>query len=232
MKVKSLIYSILCGLITAPFFVHGADRLPDLTAEHAGSKIAVVSIAANNYGDKLQGWNSEDTSELMSSRLNAMLEVTETTFSADWDVVPASTFASKPEFLALAGEQRDVGLPMIDDVLMPLFSIDRKELIKATVGPEVALALLEVTGADFLLIVYSEWTLKSGNFIPTNKAMTKNVFSVYDDTGEKVFKARLDKVGKKTLGAMGRVYVDADTIDQWSNSYNESVVALYAGRKK
>ena len=168
----------------------------------------------------------------MASRLNSMLEVTEATFAADWDVVPASTFAGKPEFLALAGEQRDVGLPMINDVLMPLFSIDRKEMIKATIGQEVVFALLDVTGADFLLIVYSEWTLKGGSFIPTNKAMTKNVFSIYDSAGEKIFKVRLDKVGKKTLGAMGRVAVDANSIDQWSNSYNESVVAMYAGRKK
>jgi hypothetical protein len=230
--MKNLICSILFGLIIIPFSAQGADRLPDLTAKHAGSKIALVSISANNYGDKLQGWNSEDTTELMSSRLNSMLGVTETTFAADWDVIPASAFASKPEFLALAGEQRDVGLPMINDVLMPLFSTDRKELIKATIGQEVALALLDVTGAEFLLVVYSEWTLKSGNFIPTNKAMTKNVFSIYDNAGEQIFKVRLDKVGSKTLGAMGRVYVDADTIDQWSDSYNESVAAIYAGRKK
>ena len=230
--MKNLICSILFGLIIIPFSAQGADRLPDLTAKHAGKKIALVSIAANNYGDRLQGWNSENTTGLMASRLNSMLEVTEATFAADWDVVPASTFASKPEFLALAGEQRDVGLPMINDVLMPLFSIDRKEMIKATIGQEVVLALLELTGADFLLIVYSEWTLKAGNFIPTNKAMTKNVFSIYDNAGEKIFKVRLDKVGKKTLGAMGRVFVDADTINQWSNSYNESVAAMYAGRRK
>ena len=230
--MKNLICSILFGLIIIPFSAQGADRLPDLTAKHAGKKIALVSIAANNYGDRLQGWNSENTTELMADRLNAMLEVTEATFAADWDVVPASTFASKHEFLALAGEQRDVGLPMINDVLMPLFSIDRKEMIKTTSGQEVALALLDVTGADFLLIVYSEWTLKAGMFIPTNKAMTKNVFSIYDNTGEKIFKLRLDKVGKKTLGAMGRVFVDADTINQWSNSYNESVAAMYAGRKR
>ena len=135
--MKNLICSILFGLIIIPFSAQGADRLPDLTAKHAGKKIALVSIAANNYGDRLQGWNSANTTELMTSRLNSMLEVTEATFAANWDVVPASTFASKPEFLALAGEQRDVGLPMINDVLMPLFSINRKEMIKATIGHEV-----------------------------------------------------------------------------------------------
>jgi hypothetical protein len=161
-----------------------------------------------------------------------MLEFAEETFAAGWEVVPASSFVTKPEFIALAGEQRDVGSPMFDGIYMPLLSKNRKQLVKAMIDQDVALVLIDVTGADFLVIIYSEWATKTGQFVPTTKPLTKNVVSIYDSAGKQEFKGRIDKMGTKTLGAYGSVYVDNDTIDVWVDSFKKSLTAMYAGRKK
>jgi hypothetical protein len=230
--MKQLVSSVIISLILIPFSAQGAKYLPKLTADNSGKKIAVVSISANNFGNTIDGWNDANSTDLMTSRLNEMLEFTEKTFSAGWEVVPASSFASTSEFITFAGEQRDVGAPMIDGIYMPLFSKDRKQLVKAMLDQDVAKGLIGVTGADFLLVVYSEWTTKTGGFVPTTKPLTKNVISVFDSEGKQVYKGRIDKMGPKTLGAFSAVFVDEDTIDYWVGTFEDSLAAMYAGRKK
>ena len=121
---------------------------------------------------------------------------------------------------------------MFDGIYMPLLSKDRKQLVKAKIDQDVALALIEITGADFLVIIYSEWATKTGQFSPTTKPLTKNVISIYNSAGKQAFAGRIDKMGDKTLGAFGAVFIDEDTIDHWVESYKKSLTAMYAGRKK
>jgi hypothetical protein len=207
--------------------------MADVAEDNPGASIAVVSVSANNFGNSLQGWNSVNTTELMWSRLNAMLEHTEEVLRQEWNVIPASTFANNPEFQALAGEQRDVGLPSYNDETMPLFSKDRRQLIRAEVDEDVARGLAVATGADFLMIVYSEWTVATGSFVPTSKALTKNVISIYDASGDQVFNDREDTMGARTLGAGGFVVVDDTTIDQWGDAYQAGFDVLYnKGRRR
>jgi hypothetical protein len=212
--------------------VAGANPPAELAAKNPGKKMAVVSLSANNFANQLQGWNASLTSDLMSSRLNKMLELTEKSFSEHWTIVPAAKFAKNPEFQKLAGEQREVGLPKFGDVSMPLMSKNRKQLIKAIVDKDKAVALAKVTGADFIVIIYSEWGVATGRFVPTSKALTKNVMSVFDAQGKQVFKGRNDQMGTKTLGGMGNVHVDNDTIDEWVSAYERGLRALYHGKKK
>ena len=136
-------------------------------------------------------------------------------------------FATRDEFQALAGERREVGLPSYDGKSMPLFSKDRKQLIKAEVDKDVAVKLAQVAGADFILIAYSEWAVATGKFVPTSKALAKNVVSVYDASGKPVFQDRSDAQGDKTLGAMGRVVVDQNSIGEWVAAYDKGIHALY-----
>jgi len=230
--MSRLIRTFLVLVLVLPLSVQAADYLPKLTIENADKKLAVVSISANNFGGSLQGWNDANSTDLMTSRLNDMLDFTEETFAAGWDVVSASTFASKPEFIALAGEQRDVGAPMFDGIYMPLFSKNRKQLVKADIDKDVVISLAEITGADFLMVVYSEWAVQTGRFVPTSKPLTKNVISIFNSSGKEVFSGRIDKMAPKTLGAFNAVYVDKDTIDLWAQAYKDSLAAMYAGRKK
>ena len=230
--MKHKVFFAIVTLALIPFASQAADYMPKLAIDNPGKKIAIVSIAANNFGGSLQGWNDENSTDLMTDRLNGMLTFTEELFAKSWDVVPTSSFASQPEFISLAGEQRDVGAPMFDGVYMPLFSKDRKQLVKALIDKDKVVKLAAITGADFMLVIYSEWAVKTGSFVPTSKPLTKNVVSIFNAAGKQVFKGRLDKMGPKTLGAFATVYVDEETIDYWANAYKDSIAAMYAGRKK
>lgn len=230
--MQRTIRSAVVVLTLISFSAQGASYLPKLTGDNAGKKIAIVSISANNFGGSIRGWGDANATDLMTSRLNGMLAFAEETFAAGWEVVPASSFVTRPEFIALAGEQRDVGAPMVGGIYMPLLSKNRKQLVKAMIDKDVALALIDITGADFLVVIYSEWTTKTGSFVPTTKPLTKNVVSIYDSSGKQEFKGRIDKMGAKTLGAFSAVYVDENTIDYWVDSYKLSLAAMYAGRKK
>ena len=204
-----------------------AGNIGTLGIQNKGKTIAVVSISANNYGGSLQGWNSANSSELMGTQLNQMVGLMETLFAKDWTVVSASTFAGKDEFQVLAGERREVGLPVFDGKTMPLFSKDRKQLVKAEVDKDVAVKLAKIAGADFILIAYSEWAVATGRFVPTSKALAKNVVSIYDASGKKVYGDLADTQGSKTLGAMGSVMVDQNSIGQWVEAYDKGIHTLY-----
>jgi hypothetical protein len=214
-------------LLLATASVAGSGTIGSLGLQNKGKKIAIVSISANNYGGSLQGWNSANSSELMGTQLNRMVSVIETLLAKDWTVVPAASFAGKEEFQVLAGERREVGLPVFDGKTMPLFSKDRKQLIKAEVDKETAVKLAAISGADFILIAYSEWAVATGKFIPTSKALAKNVVSIYDAEGKKVYEDRADAQGDKTLGALGSVTVDQNSISEWVTAYDKGIHTLY-----
>ena len=217
----------LCLLLFATASVAGSGTIGTLGIQNKGKKIAIVSISANNYGGSLQGWNSANASDLMGTQLNRMVSVIETLLAKDWTVVPAANFAGKDEFQVLAGERREVGLPVFDGKTMPLFSKDRKQLIKAEVDKDVAVKLAAIAGADYILIAYSEWAVATGRFVPTSKALAKNVVSIYDAEGKKVYADRSDTQGDKTLGAMGAVVVDQNSIGEWVNAYDKGIHNLY-----
>ncbi|MEO8062894.1 MAG: hypothetical protein ABI821_09105 [Pseudomonadota bacterium] len=227
MRKSSYYLSSLLILFAALSSVAAAGNIGTLGIQNKGKSIAIVSVSANNYGGSLQGWNSANSSDLMGGQLNKMVGMIETLFSKDWTVVSASTFAGKDEFQLLAGERREVGLPAFDGKTMPLFSKDRKQLIKAEVDKDVAIKLAQITGADYILIAYSEWAVATGRFIPTSKALAKNVVSIYDAQGKKVYEDRSDAQGDKTLGAMGSVVVDQSSIGEWVNAYDKGIHTLY-----
>jgi hypothetical protein len=226
-KLPQFLASLFAMLAATVSVSQAGGNIGTLGIQNKGKTIAVVSVSANNYGGSLQGWNSANASDLMGKQLNQMVGLMEGLFSKDWTVVNASTFAGKDEFQLLAGERREVGLPVFDGKTMPLFSKDRKQLIKAEVDKDVAIKLAQIAGTDFILIAYSEWAVATGRFIPTSKALAKNVVSIYDASGKKVFEDRADAQGDKTLGAMGSVVVDQNSIGEWVTAYDKGIHTLY-----
>jgi hypothetical protein len=222
-----LLASWLVVSFAIPSAALAGGTISTLGLQNKGKTIAIVSVSANNYGGSLQGWNSANASDLMGTQLNQMVGMVEALLAKDWTVVSASTFAAKDEFQMLAGERREVGLPSFDGKSMPLFSKDRKQLIKAQVDKDVAVKLAKIAGADFILIAYSEWAVATGKFVPTSKALAKNVVSIYDASGKQVFADRSDAIGNKTLGAMGSVVVDQNSIGEWVGAYDKGIHALY-----
>jgi hypothetical protein len=226
-KLSQYVSSLFVLLLAFTSAASAGGTIGTLGIQNKGKKIAIVSVSANNYGESLQGWNSANSSDLMGSQLNQMVVLIETLFAKDWTVVPAASFAGKDEFQLLAGERRDVGLPSFDGKTMPLFSKDRKQLIKAAVDKDVAVKLAKIAGADFIVICYSEWAVATGRFVPTSKALAKNVVSVFDANGKQVYNDRADAQGDKTLGGMGRVVVDQNTIGEWVSAYTKGIHTLY-----
>jgi hypothetical protein len=226
-KLPQFLVSLFAVLAATVSVSQAGGNIGTLGLKNKGKSIAVVSVSANNYGGSLQGWNSANASDLMGTQLNQMVGLIETLFAKDWTVVNAATFAGKDEFQLLAGERREVGLPVFDGKTMPLFSKDRKQLIKAEVDKDVAIKLAQIAGTDFILIAYSEWAVATGRFIPTSKALAKNVVSIYDASGKKVYEDRADTQGDKTLGAMGAVVVDQNSIGEWVTAYDKGIHTLY-----
>jgi hypothetical protein len=116
-----------------------------------------------------------------------------------------------------------VYVPRVNGKSMPVFTEASKEIKGGQLEPETAKQLCKALGVDGVVLIFSEWSTKTGSFVPTNKAITKNVFTVWDSTGKQAIKKRVDTVGKKTLGAGGIKAVNKDTIGEWRNSYNESL---------
>lgn len=219
------------GLLVASSAAVAGGTIGSLGLQNPGKSIAVVSVSANNYGNSLQGWNSANSSELMGTQLNRMVVGIEELLAKDWKVIPAASFAGKDEFQVLAGERREVGLPSFDGKVMPLFSKDRKQLVKAQVDKDVAIKLAQITGADYILIAYSEWAVATGRFVPTSKALAKNVVSIFDASGKQVFADRSDTQGDRTLGAMGSVVVDPNSIGEWVSAYDKGIHTLYGAAR-
>jgi len=226
-KLSRYVSSLSLLLLAVSSAALAGGTIGTLGLQNKGKTIAVVSVSANNYGGSLQGWNSANSSELMGTQLNKMVGGIEALLSKDWTVVSAGTFAGKDEFQVLAGERREVGLPVYDGKAMPLFSKDRKQLIKAEVDKELAKKLAQISGADFILIAYSEWAVATGRFVPTSKALAKNVVSIYNAEGKQVFADRSDALGDRTLGAMGSVFVDQNSIGEWVSAYDKGIHTLY-----
>lgn len=229
--MKKIILMLAAIVMALPVVVNAGTTLPKLAAENPGKKIAIVSVSANNFGNSLQGWNTALTSDLMQSRANEMLKIAEQLFADKWTVVPAKNFIKNPEFQKQAGTPMEVGIPILGGNPLPVLAENRKQLIKANMDEEKAKALAAITGADFLVIIYSEWAVQTGKFVPTSKALAKNVMSVFDAKGKSVYRGRSDRMGKKTLGTMGQVVVDNGTIDEWVNAYREGITALKSGTK-
>ena len=222
--------AIICLFIT-PLISNAGKKFSGFTAGNAGKSIAIVSLSANNYGGSLQGWNSANSYSLMGSRLNTMLTHTEEHLEKDWKVVKAESFVAKAEYQKLAGKQRKLGLPSFGKSIMPLMANNRKEMVKARLTKDKAVALTKITGTDFIMVIYSEWAVKTGKFVPTSKALTKNVISVYNKQGKQVFSGRKDQVGAKTLGFSGSVVVDENTINQWVDAYVAGINKLFPRKK-
>lgn len=199
--------------------------LAEVSAQTQGQKIAVVSLAVNDYNNMLSQWGQE-AGPLLDAKMNGMLEQVEGLLAQKWTLVPAAEFVGKPEYAAGAGPAREVAMPKPGGTSMQLFGADRKDLVSTTVEPAKISALAAASGADLVAVVYSEWEVATGSFSPTSKPFTKNVISIYDATGKRLFHERKDQMGEKSLGAFGIVAVDEETVDDWVQAAVKGYSAL------
>lgn len=213
---------VLVGAMAA--LVAACGGSPKMTAEinalkAKNAKIAVVSMSVTDYGGQLQWTNSENVAEVIQQKMNVMIEYAESGLAAEWTVVPAAEFVANPEYTALSIGRVFEGRTPMYEAQMPHFVQSRGELVKTKLAPQTAMDLCSLLGVDAVAVVYSEWLTITGSMIPISKPHTKNVMSLWDAQGRELFHGRRDITGDKTLGAMGMVQVDENTIDVWVDAY-------------
>lgn len=224
-RALGLLVSALCAL--AIVGCGGPGSVSSFAREgRPGRRIAVVSLAINDYGGALQGWNSTRTGDLMASRAAQMVQIAEAALAQRFEVVPATAFVGSPAYQAVPHGAHEVAMPVVNGAIMPVFGMSRGELVGASMEPSQAAALCAAAGTEYVAVIYSEWGVVTGGFVPTSKALTKTVLSIFDAQGVHVARTRVDGRGERTLGAFGHVVVDDTTIDEWVGAYGASITRM------
>ena len=185
------------------------------------STVAIVSMGVNNYGQF--GTRGVIDQPLIDNNVNQMLSATEKVLGKQWTVKPVASFIGNSAFrkLSIGNVKSGLSAPKIKGQNLPSFTKDRKEIIRGVLQPETAKKLCSTLGVDAVVVIYSEWTIDSGKFIPTIKALTKNCFAMYGKDGGQIFFDRKDVRGDKVIGgAFAGVYINKDTIGQWVDAYD------------
>lgn len=205
-------------------------------AETTGSRpiVAVVSLSVNDYSKMLSSAAGADSTLLINNNMNKMLQITEEQLAKYWDVKPAGSFIGDQAYIKLSLGRVKQGLfnPQQGNNQMPNFTDERSEIIKAVLKADTAKDLCKALKVDYLAVIYSEWAVATGSFVPTNKAMAKNCVAMYDKDGKQLFFGRKDFMGEKTLGAVGRIALNEETISEWVNAYNKGIEFILNSENK
>lgn len=196
----------------------------------AGDKprLAVVSLGVNDWGNSMSAGGHRNAAPFIEGAMKDLIGHAEKLFAANFEVVPASSFVKNPDYRALSiGKIKD-GLfgPAFDGVELPSFSEDKKEVIKGVLKGDTAAKLCKTLGVDRVALVYTEWAVATGGFVPTSRALAKNCVAVYSADGKQRFFDREDVKGDKVIGGMGQVALTADTIGQWVDAYKKGMDAV------
>ncbi len=217
----------LFGLALLGVGCGGPMSIRSFTAQVERPRVAVVSVTVGDARGSLQGWNASRTSDVMASRAGQMEQVAEQVLAGRFEVVPAAAFVATPAYQSVAHFPAEVGVPVIDGVMMNVFGSTPGQISGAVIGAPQAQALAAAAGADYVVVIHSEWGVATGGFVPTSKALATTTISLFDATGAHVARTRLQDRGQRTLGAFGRVVVDQSSIDEWVNAYETSVRRMF-----
>ncbi|MCK4838945.1 MAG: hypothetical protein KAS94_09070 [Desulfobulbaceae bacterium] len=190
------------------------------------SKVAVVSFSVSDYGGSVSSGSigSTPVADLINSTVTKMLNDTEDKLGSKWNVAKASAFINNSGYHDLSSRKTlSVFVPQINGKEMAVFTQVSKEIKGGKIDPQTAIDLCKALNVDGIVLVFSEWTSKTGGYIPLTKALTKNVLTIWDSNGRQVTKKRVDMMGKKTLGFSGVKAVNENTINEWSDSFNRAM---------
>ncbi|OGW35666.1 MAG: hypothetical protein A2010_06615 [Nitrospirae bacterium GWD2_57_9] len=223
--MKKYIYAltILCSLLALAL-----ASSPIVSAKSGGSikKVAVVSLTVSDVAGSVRAGSIGTTpvSKLIDSSVNSMLSDAEKKLGGKWTVVKASGFIDNAGYRK-AGVKKTltVYVPKVNGREMPVFTQVSKEIKGGKIDPQKAKDLCRALNVDGVVLIFSEWASKTGGMVPTTKAMTKNILTVWDRNGDQVIKERVDMVGKRSLGFSGVKAVNKDTIGEWRDAYSRAL---------
>ena len=190
------------------------------------SRVAVVSFSVSDYGGSVSAGSigSTPVADLIDSTVIKMLNDTEDKLSAKWNVAKVSAFINNAGYQDLSSQKTlSVFVPTINGKEMAVFTQVSREIKGGTIAPQTAMDLCKALNVDGIVLVFSEWTSRTGGFVPTTKALTKNVLTIWDSNGRLVTKKRVDMMGKRTLGFSGFKAVNENTINEWRDSFNRAM---------
>jgi len=195
------------------------------------SRIAVVSMSISDWGGsiKMGGVGTTPVAKLMAKTANKMLTDTEEKLGSKWQVVKASSFVGSGNYQKLGTEKTlSVIVPKVNGKEMAVFTQVSKEIKGGQIAPQIAMNLCKALKVDAVALVFSEWTVKTGGIVPMTKAVTKNIFTIWDANGKQLTKKRVDMMGSKSLGAFGVKAVNENTISEWHASYDKAMNKILA----
>ncbi len=199
----------------------GTLMVPDST-----KRIAVISFTANEYTSPFGGVNIL-LDEFIWQVVDEVLMKTEETLGTKWNVVPTSEFVVNAEFQDLDSTELDVIVPTIANKRMLPFAENREQLVSAEIPIAKLTELAEITKVDYLVVIHTEWGVATGKMVPTSRAYTNTVVSVYNALGERLYHRRHEQLSEKILGAMTAVKVDENTIQQWVDAYMSGLDVMF-----
>lgn len=223
LKVGFITNTIAIAIVVGTFVAGcgtGYPRVSQVGAGSTGQSIALVSLSINDMGGTPQ------SNELIANRIAETVAAAEKFLARYWRVTPSASFLESPAYQQVPAATHAVLLPPG----MKVFGVSRRQLIRAELTPEQAQALARAAGTDYVAVVYAEWDVATGSFVPTSKALAKTVVAVHRASGERVAAERVDGMGEKTLGAFGGVVVDDNSIGEWFTAYERTLEKMALGK--
>ncbi len=218
---------LLLGLIFITLSA-GCVKSADIKKPSAPIKhVALVSLTVANWHGMVTGTSgsSGKAAELINSGLSSLVDETETKLSGVMRVTKVSSFVGSAGYRALAVKNDlEILVPKVGGQSLAVFVNNNDDLIAAKLPSEVAKKLCATLKVDAVVVIYSEWAFAQGHFVPTRKALAKDVVTVWDRNGNMVFKKRVDETGDAVIGGpFGPIVVNEGTIKQWSLAYHKAI---------
>lgn len=221
---KNIFKLALCLVLTVAGFVSGSTAS---SAEGSSiKKIAIVSFTVSDVAGSVRAGSigSTPVAQLIKGTVTKMLDDAEKKLGHKWKVTKVSSFISAAGYRKPSVEKTlTVFVPRVNGKEMPVFTQVSKEIKGGVIDSQKAKDLCRALNVDAIVLIFSEWSAKTGGFVPTTKALTKNILTIWDSQGNQVTKKRVDMVGRKTLGVSGMKAVNDKTIGEWHDSFNRSM---------
>jgi len=233
--MRSKSSSLILGMVFVALFtgcVKNADtKKPSAPINH----VALVSLSVANWHGMVTGTagSTGHAAELINSGLSALVAETESKLSGVMRVTKVSSFVGNASYRGM-GVKNDLEilLPKVGGQPLAVFVKENDDLIAAKLPSDVAKKLCATLKVDAVVVVYSEWAAAQGHFVPTRRALAKDVVSVWDRNGNQVFFKRVDETGDAVIGGpYGPIVVNEGTIKQWSQAYNKAFDQIVTAMK-
>lgn len=230
-------WALFAGMALAAVMTAGCVKKAEVKAPAAPIKsVALVSFSVSNWMGMLSGTSGSDAkaAQLIGSTLSDLLAQTEGKLSGVFQVSRLSGFAGSPAYRGLASKaQIDALTPKVGGQPLPFFVSDKDDLLKASLPADTAKKLCAALKVDAVVVVFSEWGASQGHFVPTKRALAKDIVAVYDRSGNQVFYKRVDETGSGVLGGpYAAIVANEGTIKQWADTYMKALAPIVEEMKK